>query len=107
LRTTGVRMSGGVRSWTDWARETRMRVIWSWWWVRYLERGGRKAGERRGGRRRDQKDVSEEKRGREKKSKNALDDVGVEAEDTELVSPHDSREELHDEDLVVKRVVLV
>lgn len=37
----------------------------------------------------------------------SLDDVGVESKHTKLVSAHDSRKELHDEDLVVERVVLV
>lgn len=36
-----------------------------------------------------------------------LDDVGVKAEHAELVSAHDSREKLHDEDLVLERVLLV
>lgn len=36
-----------------------------------------------------------------------LDDVRVEAEDAELVGAHDSGQELHDEDLVLERVVLV
>jgi hypothetical protein len=37
----------------------------------------------------------------------SLDDVAVEAEDTELVGAHDSGKELHDEDLVVEGIVLV
>jgi hypothetical protein len=37
----------------------------------------------------------------------SLDDVAVESEDTELVGSHDSRKELHDEDLVVEGIVLV
>jgi hypothetical protein len=36
-----------------------------------------------------------------------FDDVGVEAEDTEFVGAHDSGQELHDEDLVLERVLLV
>jgi len=36
-----------------------------------------------------------------------FDNVGVEAENTEFVSAHDSGKELHDENFVVERVVLV
>lgn len=36
-----------------------------------------------------------------------FDDVRVEAEDAQLVGAHDPREELHDENLVVERVLLV
>lgn len=37
----------------------------------------------------------------------SLDNVTVEAEHTELVKTHDSGQKLHDEDLVLKRVLLV
>jgi len=43
----------------------------------------------------------------QRKIKRVLDDVAIKAQNAELMRTHDSREELHDGDLVLERVLLV